>query len=114
MLLNNICETFNNNILEAKEKSIMTMLEWIRKWIVTKPSDLRYRDPENGKGKNICPKIRKFIEKIIDKAVDFMPIKSDDWHYKVFCYDGDKYVVNFAKSHVHLQKMRFDRHSMQS
>ncbi|KAL0319829.1 UNVERIFIED_CONTAM: hypothetical protein Sradi_5244400 [Sesamum radiatum] len=43
MLLNNICETFNSNILEAREKPIMTMLEWIREWIMTRLSELRDR-----------------------------------------------------------------------
>ncbi|KAL0448180.1 UNVERIFIED_CONTAM: hypothetical protein Slati_1945900, partial [Sesamum latifolium] len=43
LLLNNISETFNSNILEAREKLIMTMLEWIREWIMTRLSELRDR-----------------------------------------------------------------------
>ncbi|KAK4404480.1 hypothetical protein Sango_0816600 [Sesamum angolense] len=43
MLLNNICETFNSCILEAREKPILTMLEWIREFIMTRLSDNRDR-----------------------------------------------------------------------
>ncbi|KAL2228364.1 UNVERIFIED_CONTAM: hypothetical protein Sindi_1816100 [Sesamum indicum] len=88
MLLNNICETFNGSILEAREKPIMTMLEWIRKWIMNRLSELRDRARKKWQDKKICLKIRKIVEKNIDKAADCIPIKSDDWHYEVSCYDG--------------------------
>ncbi|KAK4407879.1 hypothetical protein Sango_0368900 [Sesamum angolense] len=94
MLLNNICETFNSNILEAREKPIMTILEWIREWIMIRLSELRDRARKKWQDKKICPKIRKVVEKNIDKVVDGIPIKSDDWHYEVSCYDGVGYVVN--------------------
>ncbi|KAI3450238.1 hypothetical protein Pfo_006903 [Paulownia fortunei] len=34
MLLNNVCETFNSNILEAREKPIISMLEWIMEYLM--------------------------------------------------------------------------------
>ncbi|KAG8379641.1 hypothetical protein BUALT_Bualt07G0110100 [Buddleja alternifolia] len=34
MLLNNLCESFNSSILEAREKPILTMLEWIREYLM--------------------------------------------------------------------------------
>ncbi|KAL0423308.1 UNVERIFIED_CONTAM: hypothetical protein Sradi_0865600 [Sesamum radiatum] len=85
---------WSSNILEAREKPIMTILEWIREWIMTRLSDLRDRARKKWQDKKICPKIRKVIEKNIDKAADCIPIKSDDWHYEVACYDGATYVVN--------------------
>ncbi|KAL0427725.1 UNVERIFIED_CONTAM: hypothetical protein Slati_2947300 [Sesamum latifolium] len=94
MLLNNICESFNSNILEAREKPILTMLEWVREWIMTRLSDLRDRERKKWQNKKICPKIKKIIEKNMDKAVDCIPIKSDDVHYEISCYDGARYVVN--------------------
>ncbi|XP_011093261.1 uncharacterized protein LOC105173270 [Sesamum indicum] len=36
MLLNNYCESFNPNILDARDKSILTMLEWIREYLMQK------------------------------------------------------------------------------
>ncbi|KAL0409302.1 UNVERIFIED_CONTAM: hypothetical protein Sradi_1864600 [Sesamum radiatum] len=34
ILLNNACECFNSNILEAREKSILTMLEWLMEYLM--------------------------------------------------------------------------------
>ncbi|XP_012845746.1 PREDICTED: uncharacterized protein LOC105965720 [Erythranthe guttata] len=36
MLLNNGCESFNSSILEAREKPIVSMLEWIMEYLMTK------------------------------------------------------------------------------
>ncbi|KAL0404539.1 UNVERIFIED_CONTAM: hypothetical protein Sradi_2094700 [Sesamum radiatum] len=93
-MLNNICESFNSNILEAREKPILTMLEWVREWIMTRLSDLRDRVRKKWQNKKICPKIKKIVEKNIDKAADCIPIKSDDVYYEISCYDGARYVVN--------------------
>ncbi|KAL0315373.1 UNVERIFIED_CONTAM: hypothetical protein Sradi_5415500 [Sesamum radiatum] len=97
MLLNNICETFNSCILEAREKPILTMLEWIREFIMTRLSDNRDRARKKWSGKKICPRIRKIVEKNIDKAADCIPIKSDDWNYEISSYDGSRYVVNLQE-----------------
>ncbi|KAL7253648.1 hypothetical protein ACSBR1_008065 [Camellia fascicularis] len=35
-LVNNMCESFNNNILEARDKPIISMLEWIRRRVMHK------------------------------------------------------------------------------
>ncbi|KAL0403603.1 UNVERIFIED_CONTAM: hypothetical protein Sradi_2001100 [Sesamum radiatum] len=43
MLLNNVCETFNACILDAREKSILTMLEWIREYLMRRMQDNRDR-----------------------------------------------------------------------
>ncbi|KAL0423428.1 UNVERIFIED_CONTAM: hypothetical protein Sradi_0877600 [Sesamum radiatum] len=97
MLLNNIFETFNSCILEAREKPILTMLEWIREFIMTRLSDNRHRARKKWSGKTICPRIRKIVEKNIDKAADCIPIKSDDWNYDISSYDSSRYVVNLQQ-----------------
>ncbi|KAL0355810.1 UNVERIFIED_CONTAM: hypothetical protein Sradi_4027900 [Sesamum radiatum] len=97
MLLNNVCETFNSCILEAREKPILTMLEWIREFIMTRLSDNRDMARKKWGGKKICPRIRKIVEKNIDKAADYIPIKSDDWNYEICSYDGSRYVVNLQQ-----------------
>ncbi|KAL0359861.1 UNVERIFIED_CONTAM: hypothetical protein Sangu_0835500 [Sesamum angustifolium] len=72
MLLNNICETFNSCILEAREKPILTMLEWIREFIMTRLSDNRDRARKKWWKKNV-QEFKKIVEKNIDKAADCIP-----------------------------------------
>ncbi|KAG8390948.1 hypothetical protein BUALT_Bualt01G0136600 [Buddleja alternifolia] len=43
MLLNNVCETFNSNILDARDKSILTMFEWIREYLMKRLQENRDR-----------------------------------------------------------------------
>ncbi|KAL0421250.1 UNVERIFIED_CONTAM: hypothetical protein Slati_3147900 [Sesamum latifolium] len=43
VLLNNCCETFNSNILEAREKPVVTMLEWIREYLMRRLQENRDR-----------------------------------------------------------------------
>ncbi|KAL0392743.1 UNVERIFIED_CONTAM: hypothetical protein Sradi_2497100 [Sesamum radiatum] len=70
------------------------MLEWVREWIMTRLSDLGDRARKKWQDKKIYPKIKKVVEKNMDKAVDCIPIKSDDVHYEISCYDCARYVVN--------------------
>ncbi|KAL0328025.1 UNVERIFIED_CONTAM: hypothetical protein Scaly_2235100 [Sesamum calycinum] len=43
ILLNNLCESFNASILEAREKQIYSMLEWIREFLMTRLQQNRDR-----------------------------------------------------------------------
>ncbi|KAK9274764.1 hypothetical protein L1049_022016 [Liquidambar formosana] len=61
-LLNNMCETFNGYILEARDKPIITLVEMVRQPLMTKLIENRegmmgYRGP-------ICPKIQGKVEKL--------------------------------------------------
>ncbi|KAL0285096.1 UNVERIFIED_CONTAM: hypothetical protein Sangu_2795100 [Sesamum angustifolium] len=56
MLLNNVCETFKACILEAREKPILTILEWIREYLMRRLQENKDRAASKWKGK-ICPKI---------------------------------------------------------
>ncbi|KAG8372441.1 hypothetical protein BUALT_Bualt12G0066500 [Buddleja alternifolia] len=62
MLLNNFCEVFNSNILDAREKSIITMLEWIRQFLMKRLHENRDRAEAKWKSR-LCPKISTIIEK---------------------------------------------------
>ncbi|KAL8487226.1 hypothetical protein ACS0TY_023773 [Phlomoides rotata] len=44
--------------------------------------------------RRICPKIRRILEKHIERSVTCIPIKSDNIHYQVRCHDGSQYFVN--------------------
>ncbi|KAL0361903.1 UNVERIFIED_CONTAM: hypothetical protein Sradi_3874800 [Sesamum radiatum] len=43
MMFNNICEAFNYCILDARERPVLTMLEWIREFLVTRLQENRDR-----------------------------------------------------------------------
>ncbi|KAL0381583.1 UNVERIFIED_CONTAM: hypothetical protein Sangu_0222600 [Sesamum angustifolium] len=53
------------------------------------------RDRASKKWKRVlCPKIQKIIDKNIEKLGDCIPIKSDDKHYQISCFDGTQYSVD--------------------
>ncbi|KAL0305105.1 UNVERIFIED_CONTAM: hypothetical protein Sangu_3050700, partial [Sesamum angustifolium] len=62
MLLNNVCETFNYCIIDAREKPILTMLEWIREYIMRRMQENRDRSNTKWKEK-LCPKIQQILQK---------------------------------------------------
>lgn len=53
--LNNMCEAFNATILEARDKPIIGMVEWIKVYL------MRREQMKNIEGR-ICPKIQKILE----------------------------------------------------
>lgn len=82
MLLNNLCESFNSLILDARTKGLITMCEMIRtklmKRIHTKRDAMR-------KCQTVyCPKILKKLEKN----------KQLSWFYKTDWSGGEKYQVS--------------------
>ncbi|KAL2237903.1 UNVERIFIED_CONTAM: Cyclin-U2-2 [Sesamum indicum] len=86
-LLNNLCESFNSCILEAREKPILTMLEWIRE----------DRAERLWEGKKLCPKIKKIVDNNMKKAADCITVKSDDTHYEVQGFNSARYTVNLKE-----------------
>ncbi|KAG8376104.1 hypothetical protein BUALT_Bualt09G0028700 [Buddleja alternifolia] len=103
MLLNNLCESFNSSILEAREKPILTMLEWIREYLMTRLTENRDKAKKRWCEKQICPRIRKIIEKNMEKSVDCIPLKSDDWNYEIKVCDGDRLtsVTTYLAIYIH-------------
>ncbi|KAL0288659.1 UNVERIFIED_CONTAM: hypothetical protein Sangu_2648000 [Sesamum angustifolium] len=45
----------------------------------------------------LCPKIKKIVERNIEKSSDCIPIKSDDLHYEISVYDGSRFTVDLSK-----------------
>ncbi|KAK4397176.1 hypothetical protein Sango_1554200 [Sesamum angolense] len=58
ILVNNICESFNNYILDARDKPIITMLEWIRTKLMT-----RLQQKREGMEKALV--MRKYLWKVL-------------------------------------------------
>ncbi|KAL0434530.1 UNVERIFIED_CONTAM: hypothetical protein Slati_2787300 [Sesamum latifolium] len=96
ILLNNLCESFNSSILEVKEKPILTMLEWIREYLTVKMQQNRDRAAKMWSDKKICPKIKKIVDRNVDKASDCILIKANNWNYDISCYDGARYTVDLV------------------
>ncbi|KAL0439079.1 UNVERIFIED_CONTAM: hypothetical protein Slati_2390900 [Sesamum latifolium] len=95
MLLDNCCENFNMMILDAREKLILTMLEWIRKFLMRRLQE--NRDLAETKWKErFCPRIKKILDKHVEKVADCIPIKVDNFHYQISCFDGSHYAVDLA------------------
>ncbi|KAH6776027.1 hypothetical protein C2S52_013588 [Perilla frutescens var. hirtella] len=97
-LVNNMCEQINNCILDARDKPILTMLEWIRQYLMGKLQ--RYRDKADRKWENkkICPRIEKLLEANQKHIGDCIPIKSNEFLYEVSSIrDGSRYAVDLEK-----------------
>ncbi|XP_020549562.1 uncharacterized protein LOC110011996 [Sesamum indicum] len=84
-------------ILEAREKPILTMLEWIREYVITRMQQLRDRAERLWEGRKLCPRIKKIVDNNLKKAADCIPVKSDDIHYEVQCFDGARYTVDLKE-----------------
>ncbi|KAL3529671.1 hypothetical protein ACH5RR_008993 [Cinchona calisaya] len=95
ILLNNLCESFNSVILEAREKPILGMLENIRMYIMerlrTKREWIRKRT------ENLCPKIQKKLEKAKEDAAFNIARFSNDSKFEVTHMYGEKFVVDLEK-----------------
>ncbi|KAI3458672.1 hypothetical protein Pfo_015335 [Paulownia fortunei] len=74
MLLNSGCESLNSNILDAMDKPIVSMCEWIMEYLTQMMQINRDRAQQ--------------------KLGDCIPIKADDYHYQISYFDGTKYSVN--------------------
>ena len=94
MLLNNICESFNSKILDAREGSIVVMMEALRHVVMQRMQENRDRVREKWSKFGFCPKIRKMMKDNIDKATYCVPYKSNDVSFEVACPYGEKWAVN--------------------
>ncbi|KAL0419564.1 UNVERIFIED_CONTAM: hypothetical protein Sradi_1369900 [Sesamum radiatum] len=103
MLLNNVCETFNACILDAREKPILTMLEWIREYLMRRMQENRDKSCTKWKDK-LCPKIQQILQKHANKVSDCMPIKADDFHYQISCFDGSQHCVDLGSKSCSCRK----------
>ncbi|KAL8545473.1 hypothetical protein ACS0TY_005575 [Phlomoides rotata] len=83
MLLNNVCESFNSSILDAREKLFLTMLEWIRGWMMVRFQ--RHMDISNLKwNRRIFPRIKKILDKHAEKKELCIHNQGNQW----FCFMG--------------------------
>lgn len=96
MLLNNLCESFNSVLLVARDEHILTMLELIRVYMMSRFQ--KNRDNMMKHGHKICPKILLKLEENKSKATECTVTKADLFHYQI----ED---VNFRLFYVDLKEM---------
>ncbi|KAG8503190.1 hypothetical protein CXB51_001038 [Gossypium anomalum] len=94
LLLNNNSECFNKIILKARDKLILTMLEIIRRKVMTRLVSMR-EDAEKYPGP-LCPRIQKKLPKI--------PVYAGNEKYEVDCGLGNKHVVDLLNSSCSCRK----------
>ncbi|KAK8604215.1 hypothetical protein V6N13_099164 [Hibiscus sabdariffa] len=95
MLLNNLCESFNKFILDARDKPIITMLEIIRtkimKWIAKKKV-------EADKWSTIlCPKIQKKLDATIESSNRCWPTHAGGHKFQISCGPHTQHAVDLSE-----------------
>ncbi|XP_073132481.1 uncharacterized protein [Henckelia pumila] len=91
-----LIQAFNEYLGCEGEGHIVEMLEWLVEYFMTKMQVNRDRVEEKWDGL-FCPRIKKLIEKNLTKTGDCIPIKADNFHYQVSCFDGSKYSVDLKE-----------------
>ena len=78
---NNVCESLNNYILQSRSMPIIDMLEYIRSAIMHRI--LQKRNKISANSDELCPKIRKLLNKIILSSRKCTPKDARDFKYEV-------------------------------
>ena len=91
MLLNNCCESFNNVLKDARTKPILSLMEWIRRYVMMRCCAKR-QGLQNFEG-TIMPSVVKMIERG-QKEIYNMRLIQADLHVFEVQHDGDCFVVN--------------------
>lgn len=92
ILINNICESFNAKILNARNLPIIGMLEWLRIYMTTRMRDrrewMRKHDWE------VCPRIMERIEKYTEQAAGYCCMYAGNGKFQINCSGGEQFVVD--------------------
>ncbi|XP_056685196.1 uncharacterized protein [Spinacia oleracea] len=96
MLLNNCCESFNNVIKDARSKPILTMMEWIRRYVM-KRCCVKRDGLKEFEGM-IMPSVVKMIDKASGEVCKCDVTQADVYEFEVdHISTGESYVVNLAE-----------------
>ncbi|KAL4320047.1 hypothetical protein GQ457_18G015050 [Hibiscus cannabinus] len=94
MLLNNLCESFNNVLLDVRDKPILTMLEEINSKLMRRV--YKQRDAMRRFDGQICPKIQKKLDKLKIESFKCIPDWSGGQTFQVRC-PLTQFVVDMAE-----------------
>lgn len=97
ILLNNMCESFNSFILDARDKPVIEMFEIIRNLLMGRFQKNRERAEKWNF--RICSKIKDLLSKIYVQAIKYSPMKSDEMHYQITRSDDrhDQHSVDLSR-----------------
>lgn len=91
MVLNNCCESFNVVIREAREKPILSMLEWIRRYIMRRM--MSKREGWANYNRRLMPSIIKQLEIAAEQSRNCIELQCNVDEFEVE-YKGYRQVVN--------------------
>lgn len=87
MLLNNLCEAFNNTIFEARDKLIIALCENIRRYL---PKRIEAKRFEGSKWKyGVGPRIWKILQKTQVEAIHHTIEYFGDYTFEIKTLGGD-------------------------
>ncbi|XP_010689239.2 uncharacterized protein LOC104902975 [Beta vulgaris subsp. vulgaris] len=94
MQLNNCCESFNNVIREARVKPVLSLMEWIRRWVMKRS----YQKTDGLKKYEglIMPSVVKMIAKQKEYVRKCDVNQADVWEFEVD-YENETYAVNLLE-----------------
>ncbi|XP_021714748.1 uncharacterized protein LOC110682426 [Chenopodium quinoa] len=94
MLLNNICESFNAVLRDARDKPIITCLEWIRRYVMKRKTE-KWEAVQSVEGRFMpyVAKVFKFVSQLASNC-EVIPSRLDIWEVD---YYSDRYVVNLGQ-----------------
>ncbi|XP_052723292.1 uncharacterized protein LOC128193572 [Vigna angularis] len=95
VLINNLSESFNSTILMARDKPIISMIEWIRSYIMSRFASLREKiDSYPG---DVMPKPRKRLDMEVEKSGNWLPVWAGGSQFEVtHGFTMDKFVVDLS------------------
>ncbi|XP_047178286.1 uncharacterized protein LOC124845263 [Vigna umbellata] len=95
VLINNLFESFNSTILLARDKPIITMMEWIRSYIMSRFATLR--EKANTYPSDVMPKPRKRLDREVEKSGNWLPVWAGGSQVEVtHGFTMDKFVVDLS------------------
>lgn len=95
ILLNNLCESFNSAILEARDKPIITLLEMVRCYMMRR---IEAKRKELSRWKTVVgPRIFQLIEENKLKSTHCIADYGGDLAFQVRGMYGDQYVVDLKE-----------------
>ncbi|XP_031116762.1 uncharacterized protein LOC116020425 [Ipomoea triloba] len=102
MLVNNICESWNSKLLDARDKPIIDCLEVIMKQLMARFYDQRQKATE---WKTlICPTIVKKLKPIEKEAAGYLATQCDHFKFEVGQLYGDQQEVDLERKECSCRK----------
>ncbi|XP_076930587.1 uncharacterized protein LOC143595476 [Bidens hawaiensis] len=94
VLTNNMCECFNSKLVDGRDKPIITLLEYIREYVMMKIVNvLKVIDRSSGL---LTPYTTQMMESVKKQASKYTLHWNGEDHYQVTGPNGDQCVVNMT------------------